>query len=42
MTVGERGLKEGVVELTVRRGLATDKVPLATAAVEVARRLEDL
>ncbi len=42
VTVGERGLKEGLVEVTVRRGLATDKVPLATAAVEVARRLEGL
>ena len=28
VTVGDRGLKEGMVELTVRRGLATDKVPV--------------
>jgi prolyl-tRNA synthetase len=42
ITVGDRGLKEGLVEFTVRRGLATDKVPLGTAAVEVARRLETL
>jgi prolyl-tRNA synthetase len=39
LTVGERGLKEGIVELTVRRGLATDKVPLADAAAAVADRL---
>ena len=42
VTVGDRGLKEGVVELTVRRGLVTDKVPLAGAAAEVGRRLEGL
>jgi prolyl-tRNA synthetase len=42
VTVGDRGLKEGVVEVTVRRGLATDKVPLAAAVGEVAKRLEAL
>ena len=42
VTVGDRGLKEGVVELTIRRGLATDKVPLGSAAAEVAKRLERL
>ena len=42
VTVGDRGLKEGVVELTVRRGLETDKVPLAGAAAVVAQRLEAL
>ncbi len=42
VTVGDRGLKEGVIELTVRRGLVTDKVPLAAAAAEVAQRLEAL
>jgi len=40
--VGDRGLKEGVIELTVRRGLATDKVTLATAVAEVTQRLKDL
>ena len=42
VTVGDRGLKEGVIELTVRRGLATDKVTLATAVAEVTQRLKDL
>ena len=42
VTVGDRGLKEGVVELTVRRGLVTDKVPLASAVAEVAQRLDGL
>jgi prolyl-tRNA synthetase len=42
LTVGDRGLKEGVVELTVRRGLTTDKVPLATATEAVLERLEGL
>jgi prolyl-tRNA synthetase len=32
VTVGERGLKEGRVELTVRRGLSTTAVPLEQAA----------
>jgi prolyl-tRNA synthetase len=31
VTIGERGLKEGLVELTVRRGLTTTTVPLAGA-----------
>jgi prolyl-tRNA synthetase len=31
VTIGERGLKEGQVELTVRRGLVTTLVPLAGA-----------
>jgi prolyl-tRNA synthetase len=31
VTIGERGLKAGQVELTVRRGLATTPVPLAEA-----------
>jgi prolyl-tRNA synthetase len=31
VTIGERGLKEGQVELTVRRGLVTTPVPLAGA-----------
>ncbi len=39
LTVGDRGLKEGVVELTVRRGLATDKVPVQQAAAAAIERL---
>jgi prolyl-tRNA synthetase len=31
VTIGERGLKEGQVELTVRRGLTTEQVPLTGA-----------
>jgi len=35
ITVGERGLKDGLVELTVRRGLATRTVPLGQSLEEV-------
>ena len=42
LTVGDRGLKEGLVELTVRRGLATEKIPLERAAEAVVERLERL
>ena len=42
LTVGDRGLKEGLVELTVRRGLVTDKVPLADAATAAIERLKSL
>ena len=42
LTVGDRGLKEGMVELTVRRGLTTDKVALASAAEAVIARLKGL
>jgi prolyl-tRNA synthetase len=39
ITVGDRGLKEGVVELTVRRGMATEKVPVQHAAATAIERL---
>ena len=42
LTVGDRGLKEGLVELTVRRGLATEKIPMERAAEAVVERLERL
>jgi prolyl-tRNA synthetase len=42
LTVGDRGLKEGLVELTVRRGLATEKIPLDGAARAVVERLTGL
>jgi prolyl-tRNA synthetase len=42
MTVGDRGLKEGVVEVTIRRGLVTDKIPLETATAAVMQRLKNL
>jgi len=42
LTVGDRGLKEGLVELTVRRGLVTEKLPLEGAADVVVQRLKDL
>ncbi len=35
LTVGDRGLKEGSIELTERRGLATNTVPLADALARV-------
>jgi prolyl-tRNA synthetase len=31
VTIGERGLKDGQIELTVRRGLKTEQVPLTGA-----------
>jgi prolyl-tRNA synthetase len=40
VTVGERGLKEGQVELTVRRGLTTTTVPLSGAFEAVKDTLE--
>jgi prolyl-tRNA synthetase len=40
VTVGERGLKEGQVELTVRRGLKTTTVPLESAFDAVTDTLE--
>jgi prolyl-tRNA synthetase len=42
LTVGDRGLKEGLVELTVRRGLVTDKLPLDAAVDTVVQRLKGL
>ncbi|MGE0798580.1 MAG: proline--tRNA ligase [Lautropia sp.] len=39
VTVGDRGLKDGVIELTVRRGLVTDKVAVADAAAAIVERL---
>ena len=42
ITVGDRGLKEGLVELTARRGLLTEKVPVAGAVAAAVRRLEEL
>ena len=40
VTVGERGLKDGQVELTVRRGLVTTTVPLSGAFEAVKESLE--
>ena len=42
LTVGDRGLKDGMVELTVRRGLSTDKLPLASVVDAVIERLKGL
>ena len=42
ITVGDRGLKEGLVELTARRGLLTEKVPVAGAVAAAVGRLEEL
>ncbi len=42
ITVGDRGLKDGTIELTVRRGLQTEAVPLADAARIAAERLQGL
>lgn len=42
ITVGDRGLKEGLLELTVRRGLETTKVPVAEALAEVQKLLPTL
>jgi prolyl-tRNA synthetase len=39
VTVGEKGLKDGVVELRDRRSGATDRVPVASAAEECAKRV---
>src|SRR6185437_1163837 len=41
LVVGDRGLKEGVVEYQHRRDAAATKVPLAEAAALVARRIRD-
>jgi len=38
--VGERGLKEGVVEYQHRRDAAATRVPLAEAAAHVRARIE--
>jgi prolyl-tRNA synthetase len=40
VTVGERGLKEGQVEITVRRGMKTEHVPLDRAFQAVTDTLE--
>jgi prolyl-tRNA synthetase len=40
VTVGERGLKEGQLELTVRRGMTTTQVPLDGAFDAVMEALE--
>ena len=40
VTVGDRGLKEGKVELTVRRGLKTEAVPLDGAFQAVTDTLQ--
>ncbi len=42
LTVGDRGLKEGMVELTLRRGLVTEKVALQGAAGAVVQRLKEV
>jgi prolyl-tRNA synthetase len=41
VTVGEKGLKEGVVELKDRRTGTVDKLPVQDAADAVARRVRD-
>jgi prolyl-tRNA synthetase len=40
VTGGERGLKEGQVEITVRRGMKTEHVPLDRAFQAVTDTLE--
>ena len=40
LTIGDRGLKEGQVELTVRRGLVTRPVALAQAFDDVLQTLQ--
>ena len=42
ITVGDRGLKEGLLELTVRRGLETRKLPPADVLAEVQKLLPTL
>ena len=42
ITVGDRGLKEGLLELTVRRGLETRKLPPAEVLAEVQKLLPAL
>ena len=42
ITVGDRGLKEGLLELTVRRGLETRKLPPAEVLAEVQKLLPTL
>ena len=42
ITVGDRGLKEGLLELTVRRGLVTHKVAPADVLAEVQKLLPTL
>ncbi|MEI8301992.1 MAG: proline--tRNA ligase [Burkholderiales bacterium] len=42
VTIGERSLKEGRIELVARRGLATEAIPLAGAAEAVRERLAAL
>jgi len=39
VTIGERGLKEGVLEYQARRGGQAERIPVADAAAELARRL---
>jgi prolyl-tRNA synthetase len=41
MTVGEKGLKEGIVELRDRRTGAVEKIPVADAAGACARRVQE-
>ncbi len=42
LAVGARGLKEGIVEVRLRRGGETERVPLEQAAEHVARLLDEL
>ncbi|MFT4101192.1 MAG: proline--tRNA ligase [Burkholderiaceae bacterium] len=42
VTIGERSLKDGKVEMVVRRGLDTELVPVADAAARVCERLDGL
>jgi prolyl-tRNA synthetase len=42
VTIGERSLKEGRIELVARRGLVTEAIPLAGAAEAVRERLAAL
>jgi prolyl-tRNA synthetase len=41
VTVGEKGLKDGIVELRERRTGKVDRVPLAEAAAECRKRVEE-
>ena len=42
VTVGDRGLKEGNCEVTTRRGLSTEMLPVAGAVAQVRSRLDAL
>jgi len=41
VTIGERGLKDGVVELRDRKTGQVDRIPVGNAAGEVRKRVEE-